>query len=609
MYLSKGEEKTFQYQDSLPSLPIPDLEHTLAKYLESVQPFLTKEEYAKTELIVKDFGQGIGRKLQIKLLEKSKHKRNWVEKWWEDLAYLSLRTPHSPFLNFTGPAPYSDSKWPPLEGSQIERASLIVWFSLRYWETLRKEKLRVDRGSSKTVWCMHQYKRMFSGCKTPGVHVDKLNDYFKTEREGPTPTHLLVLCKGRLFTMDVLDAQGQLKTAPEIRAALQIIRDTCDRQMRGPGIGSLTAGNRESWFKLREHLIQLDEKNARYLELIQTAIMGLSLDESSPDSMSGICQNGLLGDSSCRWFDKSLTFIIYKNGTVACNCDHSAFDGMMMVTILHYLSLLFSLYDLWKGPSTVRNFPPPVEMDFKIDSKITSGILEAQKLFKNAEESLDIEARYFSHYGKKYIRGFKLHPDAFVQVALQLAYYRLYNKFAPTYETATTRKFFHGRTETVRSCTNETVAFCKAMTNPEATSQKKYQLLMQAMKKHIDNMGDCMEAKGCDRHLFGLSVIAMEEGIAPHEIYTDKAFTKSGGGGNYILSTSFVGYTPVFGGVAPMCKDGYGCFYSIQPEQMSVFVSSWKADEETSSAELHESLSQSLLEIKHLLDTTAPPKL
>jgi len=41
----------------------------------------------------------------------------------------------------------------------------------------------------------------------------------------------------------------------------------------------------------------------------------------------------------------------------------------------------------------------------------------------------------------------------------------------------------------------------------------------------------------------------------------------SGGGGNFILSTSCVGYTPVVGCVAPMCRDGYGFFYSIEPAQ------------------------------------------
>ena len=42
----------------------------------------------------------------------------------------------------------------------------------------------------------------------------------------------------------------------------------------------------------------------------------------------------------------------------------------------------------------------------------------------------------------------------------------------------------------------------------------------------------------------------------------------SGGGGNFVLSTSFVGYTSVYGGVAPMVDDGYGCFYHIEQNQL-----------------------------------------
>ena len=34
---------------------------------------------------------------------------------------------------------------------------------------------------------------------------------------------------------------------------------------------------------------------------------------------------------------------------------------------------------------------------------------------------------------------------------------------APAYESATTREFYHGRTETLRSCTPETVEFVKSM--------------------------------------------------------------------------------------------------------------------------------------------------
>ena len=41
----------------------------------------------------------------------------------------------------------------------------------------------------------------------------------------------------------------------------------------------------------------------------------------------------------------------------------------------------------------------------------------------------------------------------------------------------------------------------------------------------------------------------------------------SGGDGNYILSTSFLGFTPATGLVVPMCANGYGFFYSIIDNQ------------------------------------------
>ena len=42
----------------------------------------------------------------------------------------------------------------------------------------------------------------------------------------------------------------------------------------------------------------------------------------------------------------------------------------------------------------------------------------------------------------------------------------------PTYETATTRHFYHGRTETVRSCTDEAIALAKALVEKDKNDDK-----------------------------------------------------------------------------------------------------------------------------------------
>lgn len=45
-------------------------------------------------------------------------------------------------------------------------------------------------------------------------------------------------------------------------------------------------------------------------------------------------------------------------------------------------------------------------------------------------------------------------------------------------------------------------------------------------------------------------------------MYTTNYFL-SWRGGNFELSTSFVGYTPVSVGVESMTNDGHGCFYHM----------------------------------------------
>ena len=57
-------------------------------------------------------------------------------------------------------------------------------------------------------------------------------------------------------------------------------------------------------------------------------------------------------------------------------------------------------------------------------------------------------------------------PDAFVQICLQLTYFRIHRKLAPTYETASVRKYLHGRTEACRSLSVEMADFVTSFDNP-----------------------------------------------------------------------------------------------------------------------------------------------
>jgi hypothetical protein len=63
----------------------------------------------------------------------------------------------------------------------------------------------------------------------------------------------------------------------------------------------------------------------------------------------------------------------------------------------------------------------------------------------------------------------KLSPDGYIQMALQLAYRRLHGKGTPTYETASTRLFLHGRTDTIRTYSADSQKFTEAVVAGEQT--------------------------------------------------------------------------------------------------------------------------------------------
>lgn len=76
------------------------------------------------------------------------------------------------------------------------------------------------------------------------------------------------------------------------------------------------------------------------------------------------------------------------------------------------------------------------------------------------------DPRIVFRFSRQIARTFKFHPDTVFQLCMQLAYTRIHGIDHPAsvYETATTRKFCCGRTETIRSCTIEAVAWMRAIT-------------------------------------------------------------------------------------------------------------------------------------------------
>ena len=77
---------TLSLQHTLPKLPVPSLDETLAKYLRSIEPLTTPEELERSKVLAKDFVKpgGLGQILQQRLLDVDRAApNNWLDDtWW-----------------------------------------------------------------------------------------------------------------------------------------------------------------------------------------------------------------------------------------------------------------------------------------------------------------------------------------------------------------------------------------------------------------------------------------------------------------------------------------------------------------------------------------------
>lgn len=106
-----------------------------------------------------------------------------------------------------------------------------------------------------------------------------------------------------------------------------------------------------------------------------------------------------------------------------------------------------------------------------------------------------------------------------------------------------------------------------------------------------------INAQGCDRHLLGLKLIAMEEGMKPLPAIFNEAYKESC---TWRLSTSSIpcqSYTP---GFAAVVNDGYGICYNPRAHRIQSTVCSWFSCKETSSVRMRDAFKESLLEMQNL---------
>lgn len=233
--------------------------------------------------------------------------------------------------------------------------------------------------------------------------------------------------------------------------------------------------------------------------------------------------------------------------------------------------------------------------------------------FDDAISSQSNRAQSFQGYGSDFIKKAGHSPDAFVQVAMQLATYRLFGEQVGTYEATQVRPFLHGRTETTRAVSTQSAAFVKTMglrpKNDHSDSvqrQLKLDLLKKATVAHADYTVAAGQALGVDRHFFGLSLLVKEDEEKP-ALLSDPVFVRSK---TWRTSTSHLTHPNFLNwGFGQVVEDGVGIAYSIHPKSCVFNVTALAKTNWT--MKLSDLIEEALLEMQDLInqedaDRTSP---
>ncbi|CAH1153589.1 unnamed protein product [Phaedon cochleariae] len=593
-FIQKSKIPTMHFQQSLPRLPIPKLDLTCERYLAAQRPLLIDEAYRKTECNVNQFKNTSGKQLQdmLKNYDKVNKNTSYISEFWFD-SYLRDRKPipinYNPMLVM-----HKDDR--PQYNDQLVRTANLIISSLRFYKSLEASLLEPEvyhlnpKGSdterfrnvcsalpTHLAWYgaylfkaypldMSQYPSLFNSTRIPEIDKDRIV-------RNSAGKHITVQYKGHFYAFRVLTDSNDILPAEQILARLKFILEDniphCDHP-----IGILTTLERNKWAILRHQLCENgNEQNFKYID---SALFNVCLDSKTlGDDPYAVSRNFLHGDGENRWFDKSFSLQISKDGQAAVNFEHAWGDG---VAILRYVQDIYkdSRENSFVSPDTKpydENISNVVRLDIHLSDNIKSSIEDAKKEYLKTCSSLDIDYLIFDQIGKNVCKKQAVSPDAVMQLGFQAGYYKMTGKFVPTYESCSTAAFKHGRTETVRSCTTATQAFTLAINSKDQPPIRDLKnMISECSRVHNQLTREAAMGQGFDRHLFALKKFA-EKTNTVCNIFDDPDFALIN---HIILSTSTLSSPAIYaGGFGPVVREGLGVGYIIKDDELGVLVTSY----------------------------------
>jgi carnitine O-acetyltransferase len=563
--------RTFGNEELLPRVPLPTLDESRALFLEWCAPLLTAEQCAETETALSAFLDGPAPVLHAALerYDATPGVDSWLDEFWED-RYLGRRDRIALNANFF--FLFADSGQ-----TQLERAADLVAGTLAYKRLIDTEELApvLQRGRPLS---MEQNRYLFSACRIPGELRDTARTPYTPEWPGPSrERHILVFHRGKIHRLDVIGENGTPHPVEEIEAGLRAV--VAASTGRGQGVGALTTKARADWARSRQALLALDPRNRAALDEVETALLCICLEDEMPEGPRAAGDQLLHGDSGNRWFDKSVSLIVFPDGTAGYNGEHCRLDG---TTVIAYLDTLLdpAATRPWLPDAQPQGVPEPVPVEFVLDDALRADVRAAAEDFTAYAADTASEIVSVPGYGAELAKSRGMSPDAFAQMAFQLVHRRSRGRLGATYESIATRQFRHGRTEAMRVVTPEIDRFVTAMEDPAADVGTRGAALRAAADAHVRRARDCQAGRAPEQHLWELQMIhrrhGAELGVAgPLPFYDSPGWRILR---DDYLSTSAVPSPYVrywgFGSTSPTC---IGVAYAVLPDRLNVYLSTPRA--------------------------------
>jgi carnitine O-acetyltransferase len=570
------------HQKAVPAMPVPPLADTLLRYKAYLEPLLGAQDLARVSRIVDRFaGSEEAAVLQDELhrLAAAVPGGWWIEGIW-DAAYLAPRAPvvfnSNPFF-VLAPSSAAGGDGAGAGLAQVERAAQLAHAWAAVAAAMRAGSLAPDMERT-TPLCMKQYPKLFGVGRVALPGRDELHAF-------PRSRHAVAMLRGHMLALEVLRPDGEPHSAAALRASLEAAIAAAPQGPASAPVGALSADGRDEWASARAALAAKSPRNRAALAALDSALFVLNLDDVQPASDEALSHAMLHGAApGNRYFDK-LQLTVLPDGTAAVNFEHAPIDGHTVLRLVHEARDY-----LRRGPENARpraaqagatGAPDVVLLAWDTDAQIMASIERARDAFNRTRATVDLSPLRFTDYGKKQIVAWKRSPDAFAQMAFQLATARTLGRQVSTYESAMTKRFDSGRTETLRSVTPESVAMVRTFAPAAgATPAQRAAALRVACDAHTARMNEAKNGLGVDRHMYALSKLAsVRRGLMPEfafkvpEIFTHPSFSTLM---TSVLSTSNCGSDALdLFGFGAVVDHGLGVGYFINDASMTFVASSF----------------------------------